>query len=217
MKNILLPALLLLGLLLSACAAPAPQQTPEPTPQPEEFPPCDVLFIGHSLTAYGKFGDYFPDKVVVNLGIPGGVIEDMIGRVPTAAAHAPKKIFVMAAANDLFDEELDMDRVEEQYRELLDALLEACPDAEIYIESELPVTKRSASSWGINNKTIRQFNERVKAMAEEYGLEYLDIYSAYDYHGGLKEELSEDGVHLKTAAYSYWADIIRPYIEGDEK
>lgn len=201
-------------------AAPAAEEAPESaesageTEESVQDASCDVLFYGHSLTAYGKFNEYFPELKVKNLGIPGGMIEDMIERVPEVAACGPKKIFLMGGANDLVTEG-DAEICAERYRELIDALREACPDAEILIESELPMTKKAAVEYGVHNRVIRDFNERAKAIAEEYGLQYIDVYSAYDVNGGMDEKLSSDGVHIKTEAYCRWVDIIRPYIESD--
>ncbi len=202
--------------LLSACARPAaePQPSgaaPARAPSAEPEPACDVLFYGDSLTAGGNFGEFFPGLRVVNLGINGATIGDLTGWVPRVSANHPDKIFVMAGGNDL-----DADNVEqcaELFRGLLDALREACPDAEIFVESMLPADKAIASRANRPNRVVRDFNARLEALAEEYGMPFLDIYPAYEVRGGLNGELTEDGIHLKADAFGPWAEIVRPYLE----
>ncbi len=199
-------------------SAPAP--TPEPqafesapaqAPEPEPDTGCDVLFYGDSITAGGNFGDYFPGLRVVNLGINGATIENLTEWVPDVSANHPARIFVMAGGNNLNAE--NVERCTELFRGLLDALREACPYAEIFVESMLPLDKAIAFSWNCPNRVVRDYNGRLEALAGEYGLAYLDIYPAYEYRGGLNSELTEDGIHLKDDAFGPWAEIVRPYIE----
>jgi lysophospholipase L1-like esterase len=206
--------LLTLILLLSACGAPA-GESPAAAPGSEQFPPCDALFYGDSITAGNNFDEFFPELVVVDKGINGATIEDLTRRVPEVSAHAPAKIFVMAGGNNL--ESNDPEHIEhclELYRGLLDALREACPEAEIYVESMLPMDKSIAFGSGISNRTIRTYNKGLQAIAEEYDLPYLDIYPAYERTGGLNPDYTEDGIHLKDDAFGPWAEILRPYLEA---
>ncbi len=213
--------------LLAGCAHPAPQpsasapsQTPVPqssdpapaqTAAPEPDAGCDVLFYGDSVTAGGNFGDFFPDLRVVNLGVNGATLEDLTEWVPRVSANHPDKIFVMAGGNNL--EAGNAEACAELFRGLLDALREACPDAGIFVESMLPIDKAIATKANRPNRVIRDYNARLEALAEEYGIPYLDIYPAYEDRGGLNSELTEDGIHLKDDAFGPWAEIVRPYLE----
>ena len=208
-KNRHLPMIVCAGLhlaavclcLLAGCAHPA--SSPDPG--------CDVLFYGDSITAGGHFDEFFPELRVVNLGINGATMEDLTEWVPRVSAHHPAKIFLMAGGNNL--EAGHVDACAELFRGLLDALREACPYAEIYIESMLPVEKANAYWNNCPNPVIRAFNARLEALAEEYGMPYLDIYPAYEDRGGLNGALTDDGVHLKRDAFGPWAEIVRPYLE----
>ncbi|MBQ1487026.1 MAG: hypothetical protein IIZ44_11270 [Muribaculaceae bacterium] len=98
-------------------------------------------------------------------------------------------------------------------RGLLDALREACPYAGIFVEGMLPADRAIAAKANRPNRVIRDFNSRVEALAAEYGMPYLDVYSAYEDRGGLNSALTEDGIHLKDDAFGPWAEIVRPYLE----
>ena len=174
---------------------------------------CDVLFYGDSITARGNFSDYFPDLNVINYGFGGATIEDLISWVPRVNMKHPTKIFVLAGGNNL--NSTNLEECVDLYRNLLESLLETCSYSKIYVESMLPIDKQIGTKYNCPNNVIKSFNERIELLAQEYELPYIDIYPAYESGGGLKSELTEDGVHLKSDAYGPWVEIVRPYIESD--
>lgn len=192
-------------------AGPTPEPTPKPTAEPEPEGPCDALFYGDSITAGGNFAEFFPGLKIVNLGIPGGTLQDMIERIPQVAEREPAKIFLQGGGNNLYSRNLE--ECVGLFRDLIEALRKACPDAELFIESMLPSDKAVAYWSDCPNRLIQQFNERLKELAGEYGLVYLDTYSAYEVGGELNDEMTQDGIHLKRDAFGPWAEIVRPYLE----
>lgn len=98
---------------------------------------ADIVFLGNSITYYGAFNKAFPDKKVVNLGYPGDKINGMMRRIETIKAVSPEKVFVMAGINGLKDMELKT--FYEKYKLLVDSIKKAVPDADIYLQSILPV------------------------------------------------------------------------------
>ncbi len=202
----------------SSEAAPTESEPAETEPASEETPtaepvaPFDAVFYGDSITKGGNFDEFFPELKIANLGVNGATIEDLTEWVPRVSVLTPKKIFVMAGGNNLYAENIA--ETAELYRGLIDALGEACPEAEVYIESMLPVDSKIAYMSGCPNSAIRKYNVRLQALAEEYGLTYIDLYDAYQYGGALKAELTFDGIHLKEDAFGPWAEIVRPYVES---
>ncbi|MBR6322071.1 MAG: hypothetical protein IKR59_04300 [Lachnospiraceae bacterium] len=191
------------------------EQTSEPaseeTSESETETRCDALFYGDSITAGGNFNDFFPELLVINYGINGATIEDLTARVGEVEARHPDKIFVLAGGNNLYSG--NVDECVELFRGLLGALREACPDAEIFVESMLPLDKQIALKWDCPNRIIRMYNKKLSELAEEYGLEYIEIYPVYEYQGGLNGEMTRDGIHLNDDAYGPWAEVVRPYLE----
>ncbi len=199
--------------LAAGCAhpqtAPAADKTESETAGAAEA--CDALFYGDSITNGGNFDELFPALRIVNLGINGATIEQLTEWAQQVSDRSPKKIFVMAGGNNLYY--ANVDECVELFRGLLDALQAACPGAEIFVESMLPMDKQIASKAECPNSVIKKFNEGLAALAEEYGLTYLDIYPAYEVRGGLNPDLTSDGVHLNGDAFGPWAEIVRPYLE----
>lgn len=191
---------------------PASQTTePAPADPEEQQQSCDALFYGDSITAGNNFDEIFPQLRIVDFGLNGATIEYLTGRVPEVSAWHPAKIFVMAGGNNLYSDNIE--ECVELYRGLLDALCEACPNAEIFVESMLPCDKFLAIRMDCPNGVICKFNRRLAELAAEYGMTYLDIYPVYEYQGGLPKEMSKDGIHLNDDAFGPWAEVLRPYLE----
>ena len=98
---------------------------------------------------------------------------------------------------------------------MLDKLKEAVPNSKIYVQSILPIATYRENAWqpgGVcKNSTIRTFNEKLKLLAKEKGMEYIDLYSIYELNGSLNPIYSKDGVHIYRN-YNPWAKEIKKYI-----
>lgn len=168
----------------------------------------DVVFFGDSHTAYGDWQHVYPDVKSINLGYIGEDVKGMLRRVEAIAAVHPKKVFLMAGINGLQQQSLS--DFEYWYSALVDAIQRDVPDAELYIESILPVTGYSDYC---DNAKIREANVIVRKIAEERGLTYVDIYGAYAKDGALPNAMSYDGLHLTNEAYSIWYTEIKSYVK----
>lgn len=172
----------------------------------------DVVFFGNSITCDGNFQEYFPQKIICNLGYPGEDIKGMIRRVEQIAVVHPSQVFVMSGINGLKEQSLDDFKI--QYEFLVDKIIQQVPSAEIYIQSILPISK---SSNYCDNFKIIQANEIIKIIALERHLIYIDLYKLYAVDQFLPDNLTTDGVHLRLAAYEVWANRVRSYIENPSK
>ena len=168
----------------------------------------DVVFFGDSHTAGGDWQCVFPDIKSINLGYIGEDVKGMLRRVDAIAAVHPKKVFLMAGINGLKYQSLD--DFEFWYAALVDSIRSAVPDAELYIESILPVT--SYSNFCDNEKII-EANAIVQKIAAERNIPYIDVYSAYAQDGALPDAMSYDGLHLKPEAYKAWYELIKKPID----
>lgn len=169
---------------------------------------ADVVFFGDSETAGGDWQKAFPDVKSINLGYIGEDVKGMLRRVDAIKAVKPKKVFLMAGINGL--QQQTIGEFEYWYAALVDAIQTSVPDAELYIESILPVTSYSDYC---DNEKIRDANVVLQRMAEERHIPYIDVYSAFAQDGALPETMSYDGLHLTEDAYSIWYNAIKEYIE----
>lgn len=168
---------------------------------------ADVVYFGDSETAGGDFQKAFPNVKSINLGYIGEDVKGMLRRVDAIAAVHPKKVFLMAGINGL--QQQTMDEFEYWYAALVDAIQRDVPDAELYIESILPVTSYSDYC---DNEKIREANVVLQRLAAERNIQYIDLYGAYAHEETLPDEMSYDGLHLTEEAYDLWYEAIREVI-----
>lgn len=95
------------------------------------------------------------------------------------------------------------------YTNIVNTLKTRYPNAEIYIQSILPmVEKRTDEIY--NNDKIRLFNTYIQEVASNTGVHYIDVgVSVQDETGALPEEASNDGVHLKKEYCFKWAKYLK--------
>ncbi len=122
--------------------------------------------------------------------------------------HSWRKIYIMLGVNELgwAYESVFIER----YTNLIRDIRALQPDAEIVIQSILPVTKEKSDSDDIyNNKRIARYNELIEAMAKEEQVTYADLTPAVSgKNGALPKKGSSDGIHLTKSYYIKWLDYL---------
>lgn len=166
---------------------------------------ADVVFFGDSHTAYGDWQRAFPEIKSINLGYMGEDTKGMLRRVEVIQSVHPRKIFLMAGLNGLGEQSAS--EFEVAYCALVDSILSAVPDAELYIENILPVNDDIKL-----NKKIIDANKMIQSIANERNITFIDLYSLYAVNCELPTDATNDGVHLKSEAYANWYESIQPFI-----
>ena len=177
----------------------------------------DAAFLGDSLT----------DGLMLYSGIPGGdnlsyksltvesvrtkaVIQTPSGKVTPVDALGRKtygKVYLLLGVNELgwYND----DRFYKAYSELIDQVRQAQPDAQIYLQTLLPVTAEKSAASYINNPKILVYNGLIAQLAQEKEVYLLDTHAAFvDDSGALPAADSADGVHLKKAGYQSWLEYL---------
>ena len=150
--------------------------------------PPPTVFIGDSITAGGQ---WFDDVRNINLAANGLLTDQIVKYLPTAQAYHPKRIAVMAGANDAargFDPEK------------LRALWEA-----ICKEPTIVITLAPPSTNDVSNQRIDQINRIAMDSCPGKPVIALDLG---DEHGRLRPEFTLDGVHLGPKAYERWINAL---------
>lgn len=99
----------------------------------------------------------------------------------------------------------------DDYKAFIDAVREIQPDATVYVENILPVSKKLSDEDEIyNNKNVKKFNKLLKKMCKDYGdIIYLDVASSVTVDGALPADASTDGRHCNKEYCEKWLDYIR--------
>ncbi len=169
----------------------------------------NLVFVGDSLTEWYDWEHRFPEHRVLNLGISGETVEQLLERRDRirSVVKDPDHLFLMTGINNLLMERHDIART---YREILRNFTTWWKAATVVVQSLLPVDM----SW-VSNDLIRDVNRRLLEIAGQCGAGYLDVYSLFvDENGKPKRGyLSPDGVHLANGGYKAWADAVEKYLQ----
>ena len=218
--------------------APAAEPEPDPAviaepvwegPVPESAPVedtyfDDVVFLGDSRTdglrLYGGMthGTFLYATGATVESVFTKAVETPLGEMPLLDALAEmecSRIYVMLGVNELGWKGTDIFR--NQSAELIRRLQEDHPDAEIVIQSILPVgAKIDDEGRYVNNGRIAEYNQVWLELAEEFHVNYMDVAEVLpDENGQLPAELTYDGVHLNKAGCRLWLDYLRTHAVGD--
>jgi lysophospholipase L1-like esterase len=181
-------------------------------------PPADelrVVFMGDSITDSWDDptnGGFFPGKPFINRGIGGQTTPQMLIRFrPDVIALRPKVVVILAGTNDITGDmgRATLDAVRDNLTSMAELAL--AHGIRVVLASILPINDYAKTKGGNpivrsaqrNPAQITALNEWMKTYAAEYGLTYLDYYSAMvDGKGFLKSELSNDGLHPNRKGYA---------------
>jgi lysophospholipase L1-like esterase len=96
--------------------------------------------------------------------------------------------------------------IAEQMGVLVQRVRSMAPTAVLFINSVLP---RSAHF----QDRILKLNTHYRRIAEDNGSTYIDVWPALARaDGAIRAEFTLDGIHLSTAGYKAWTDLLRPYL-----
>ena len=172
-----------------------------------------LVFIGDSLTEWFDWQECFPAHRVLNLGISGETVEELLDRRDyiRSRVESPDIIFLMTGINNILSERYD---ITGPYREIVRNLTTWYKGATVVVQSLLPVDM----PW-IKNGTIRTINRHLAEIAREHGAEYLDVYAAFTDANGVPKPglLSDDGVHLAGKGYDVWAKTVEIYLNKADR
>ncbi|MDE6620190.1 MAG: hypothetical protein K2K74_06825 [Lachnospiraceae bacterium] len=121
-----------------------------------------------------------------------------------------KRAFILLGMNDISI--LGLEGARDQYKALIDKILETSPDIEIHIVS-VTYTLSDQGKGKLNNENIAQYNILLQEMAEENGWGYIDLCTLLsDGKGNLDKQYCSDGyVHLSNTAYALWESELINY------
>lgn len=208
---------------------PVVEETPfAPVPESEAVEDTyfeDAVFLGDSRTE--GFHLYSGLKTGSCLYSVGATVESVFTKKSWPADGKEKvplldalrelecgKVYLMLGIN-----ELGWSRKEtfhDQYAKVVDRIREDHPEAEIVLQTILPVSAgQDAKGSYVNNERIGVYNEVIRALAEEKGCALVDAAEALAGEDGcLPKELNFDGIHLNPAGCRIWLEYLRTHSVG---
>jgi acyl-CoA thioesterase I len=177
-----------------------------------------VVFMGDSITeGWGMKGSgnepdrgvFFPGKPYVNRGISGQTTPQMLVRFRQDVIDLkPKVMVLLAGTNDIAENTGKMTLEETEGNLASMSELARANGIRVVLCSVLPASDFRWHPGLEPAPKIRALNEWIQAYTAKNGFVYVDYYShmAND-AGGLKSELSPDGVHPNAAGYAIMAPL----------
>jgi acyl-CoA thioesterase-1 len=188
-----------------------------PPPMPGE---TRVVFMGDSITeGWGMKGtagapdrgEFFPGKPYINRGISGQTTPQMLVRFrQDVVLLKPKVVVLLAGTNDIAENtgKETLEEIGNNIASMSD--LARANGIRVVLCSVLPASDFHWHKGLEPAPKIRALNAWIKEYAAKNGLVYVDYYSSMaNSEGGLKAQLSPDGVHPNKAGY----DLMGPLAE----
>lgn len=181
-----------------------------------------AVLLGDSITEGFDVAKYFPGRRVLNRGISADVIGNelpaddnrgVLKRLDESVFNcAATDVFLMIGINDLGSGHTP-EVMEQGYRDILQQIKTKTPQVRVHVQSLLPTRDRYAK----HNANVLDFNNRLKKLAEEFGYDYVDVHALMaDGKGELRAAYTDDGLHLKEAAYKAWVGEVSNRLDWDE-
>jgi lysophospholipase L1-like esterase len=117
----------------------------------------------------------------------------------------------MLGSNDIGFANMTPDRLIANYDKFVKGIKDASPDSLIYLQSVFPVTKvYEAKRPAYTNETIDSYNERIRLMAADNNVLYLNVAEAVkDANNDLMQDLSpKEGMHIEKKGYYIWLEYV---------
>jgi len=199
-------------LVAKPAPVPAPVAKPKPVakPTPPVAPtrPADVVMVGDSITAGGRWSSRFPEVTIVNRGISGDTGLKILARMDGILATNAKTALVMFGINDIYNG-VPVERILQRYDQIITILQSR--KIKVVIQSTLAC---SGHICGEKLTQVHALNAGLVKIAKAKRLKYVDINKGLSDRAGLRRDFSSDGIHLNGDGYATWYAMLRPHIKS---
>ena len=134
--------------------------------------------------------------------------------------YNPSIVFLEVGIYDLIEDE-SVSEIVDNYGNIIDSIKENRSYASIYIESVYPIDRdmddfdKDFIKNDVDNDDIKKLNEELKKLAEDKGVNYIDLFSALENDGKLDREYTDNGYYLNENGYKQVYKYISKYIKED--
>jgi lysophospholipase L1-like esterase len=164
-----------------------------------------TVFLGDSITEGGIWEDLFPGVRVHNRGISGDTTEGVLARLEQVVSGKPAKVFLLIGTNDL-SMEVPVETIVGNIERIVTRFQQGSPDTTVYVQSVLP---RAA---GYRDR-VEALNGRLRDVVAGKA-KWVDLYPQFldPQDGSIRDEFSNDELHLLGGGYLVWRDAIAAHV-----
>ncbi|MGA0568730.1 GDSL-type esterase/lipase family protein [Rathayibacter sp. KR2-224] len=165
-----------------------------------------TVFVGDSITAGGRWDEWFPDERSRNLGVAGDTTDAVLARLDDIIALQPDTVVLLIGTNDLAWRR-SAEHIVRNIEMILVSLRRELPDSQLLVQSVMPREAAYAETIKDVNRHLWQFASTVRA-------QYLDLWPALaGEDGAIDPQFSDDSLHLNENGYEVWASELRGALE----
>lgn len=188
----------------------------------------EILFTGSSLMENFPINELLMTagmtQIIYNRAIGGFTTTDMLAHMEeTVFGTEPSRIFINIGTNDISAKDYRLEKLLENYENIIRQIQERLPEAEIYMMAYYPVNEKDKlpkENWGLDlfasrtNPAIDRANEAVEELAGKLGCRFINVNQGLtDENGRLKKEFTIEGVHMYANAYRVILNNLKPYLQ----
>lgn len=181
----------------------------------------DALFIGNSRTVGLSLYGSMPSDTTFYATVGMNIYDLLNSTAQVPPEEGPEqsfeslissrqfgKIYIMLGINDLATG--TSESFAEYYKEIVDHIHAAQPNAIIYIQSIINISaERDAQGDAIQNSNINEKNALLSQLANNDYIYYLNVNEVLiDSNGFLNADYTSDGIHLGGGSLSLWEDYL---------
>lgn len=197
---------------------PEVPEVPALTPMDDEWWE-NTMFLGdsltHGLSLYGGFKvpTYYYNTGMSVFNVASRTLECSKGGTATLTGALTAKnwdrVFILLGINEIWS---GNDSYIASYSTLIDTVRTYAPNAEICIQTLLPVSRAKDAEGSFTRSAVRRRNEALWQLAVEKECLIVNIHSALaDSEDFLPAAATWDGVHLNSDRYRLWVDYVRSF------
>ncbi len=173
---------------------------------------ADIVLVGDSITAYGRWNEMFPDTKMVNRAVGADTIEGVRQRLPTIMAVQPRKVFLSIGGTDALWANPHAEVIE-KFGQVADAITES--GAHLYIQSTFECRDNGVCTPETRERIRRINRDLADLSAADGDVTFIDVNAGLSDDGGLKAEYTWDGIHLNAYGYRAWRDVIARFVNEE--
>lgn len=170
----------------------------------------NYLFTGDSITEWFDTANLLTEFNIKNRGVAGDSSLELLERIEEEWFQpTPDYIFLCIGTNDLARRRSPKE-ILGNVENICEEILEYSPLSTIVLTSVFPV--RNNPDRVVSD--ILKLNELLKGVTRIGGYHYFNLYPHFtDSTGILKDEYTEDGLHLTAAAYLKWSELFKEFLK----
>lgn len=186
-----------------------------------------TVFVGDSITEYYQlvdaYGDYMQQTgiLVYNRGISAECTDHLLARFDDTVLNIePRNMVLLIGVNDL-GQGVPEDTIYNNIKTMIEKTQAQCPQTNIILQALYPIDENRPEFYDRfmvgsvrTNALIQSLNARLKTLAGEKGIQYLDLTDQLaDENGVFRAEYTMDGLHPNAAGYAVITEAIKPLLK----